>query len=280
MLSAERRSGLLLLGLCVATSSSTRAAELTKRTAEAFQRYTKCTEAHMQSELADPQHFLYFDSLPEKQKRSMLARLQSGQIVVEPMHTCDHGEQIEVPDGLVHHWLAIGFVPGATRDQAVALAQDYARHVQIYAPDVQRAQVLSHVNQHYSVDFRLYRQAIVTVVYNTEFSVDYFLPDRLRASCFARAVRIAEVQNAGKADEKELGPENNRGYLWALNLYTRYMERDNGVYIQIEFLALSRTVPRIFAWLVGPYIRSIPRDYLTHYVLATRKALSPAARPS
>ena len=45
------------------------------------------------------------------------------------------------------------------------------------------------------------------------------------------------------------------------------------MYIQIEFLGLSRSVPPVFAWLVNPYTRSVPTDYLTHYIVATRKAL-------
>lgn len=69
---------------------------------------------------------------------------------------------------------------------------------------------------------------------------------------------------------------NDPGYLWRLNLYTRYLEKDNGVYIEIEFVALSRNVPAIFAWLVNPYLRSIPREYLTNYIRATQNGLSRA----
>jgi hypothetical protein len=65
--------------------------------------------------------------------------------------------------------------------------------------------------------------------------------------------------------------------MWRLNLYTRYLQKDGGVYMQIEFLALSRSVPAIFAWLVNPYIHAIPREYLTHFLMITRKALSPGA---
>src|SRR5580704_3065526 len=53
-----------LLVLCFTCSAATRASELTQPTAEAFQRYVQRAEARMQSELADPEHFLYFDSLP------------------------------------------------------------------------------------------------------------------------------------------------------------------------------------------------------------------------
>lgn len=275
MLNAERRPLPFLLVLCVVFPSLTRATELTQPTADAFQRYVQRTELRIQGELSDSEHFLYFDSLPEKQRASMLARLQSGHVVIEPMRTRDDGKEIKVPDGLVHHWLAIAFIPGTTRDQAVALAQDYPRHPELYAPDVQRATVLSHVDQHFSVYFRFYRHAIVTAVYDTEFSADYFLPDNARGYCFTRAVRIAEVQNPGKPDERELPVGNDHGYMWRLNLYSRYMEKDNGVYIEIEFLALSRSVPAIFAWFVNPYIRSVPRDYLTNYMHVTKKALSP-----
>jgi hypothetical protein len=153
--------------------------------------------------------------------------------------------------------------------------QHYPRHPELCAPDVQRAHVLSRVDRHFSVYYRFYRHAIVTAVYNTEFGVDYFLRDGSRGYSFARSVRIAEVQNAGRPDERELPVGNDHGYMWRMNLYTRYLEKDNGVYIEIEFVALSRTIPRIFALLVNPYLRSIPREYLTNYIQATQRAVSP-----
>ena len=268
----------VLLALCFTCPAATRASELTKPTAEAFQRYVQRTEARMQSELADPEHFLYFDSLPEQRKNAMLTRLHNGQVVIEQMQTDDNGKEIKVPGGLVHHWLAIGFIPGITRDQAIDLAQDYRRHPEVYAPDVQRAQVLEHFDQHFLVSYRFYRHAIVTTVYNTEFNVDYQLPDSSRGYCSARAVRIAEVQNPGKPDEKELSVGNDHGYMWRLNLYTRYLEKDNGVYVQIEFVALSRSAPGIVAWVANPYIRSIPTAYLTNYLRTTQRALSSQER--
>jgi len=56
--------------------------------------------------------------------------------------------------------------------------------------------------------------------------------------------------------------------MWRLNLYTRYLEKDNGVYVQIEFVALSRSAPGIVGWVANPYIRSIPMAYLTNYLRA------------
>ena len=270
----QRRLLAPLLTLCLAFPYPARPIELTQPTAEAFERYVQLTEDRMQSELADPKKFLYLDSLPEKQRDSMFARLRSGYVVIEPMSTRDNGKEIRVTDGFVHHWLAIGFIPGATRDQAVALAEDYPRHPQIYVPDVQQAHVLSQNNHHFLVHYRFYRHTIVTTVYDTEFNVDYFLPDSSRGYCLARTVRIAEVQNPGKPEERELPVGSDHGYMWRLNLYTRYLEKDNGVYVQIEFVALSRSVPSMVAWLVNPYLRSVPSEYLTNYVRTTQKALS------
>ena len=274
--SARRRFLAVLLAICVGFEfpSPTGASELKQHTAQAFDRYVQLTEDRIQSEVADPGNFLHVDSLPEKERDAILERAHSGDVVIEPMRTLDKGKEIHVPDGLAHHWLAIGFLPGTTIDKAVALAQDYPRHAELYAPDVQRSRVLAHDGPHFSVYYCFYHHAVVTAVYNTEFSVDYFLPDPSRSYCFARAVRIAEVQNAGNPDEKELPVGNDHGYMWRLNLYTRYLEKDNGVYVEIEFVALSRGVPWMFAWLVNPYMRSIPRDYLTNYIHATGKALS------
>ena len=81
------------------------------------------------------------------------------------MSTRDNGKEIQVPEGLVHHW----DIPGATRDQVVALAQDYSRHPQFYAPDVQGTHVLAREDQHFSVYYRFYRHAIITAISNTKF---------------------------------------------------------------------------------------------------------------
>ena len=60
------------------------------------------------------------------------------------------------------------------------------------------------------------------------------------------------------------------GYLWRLDSFWRLEEKDGGVYVQLESIGLSRSVPAIFAWLVNPLLRSIPRRTLTDLLGATR----------
>jgi hypothetical protein len=83
-------------------------------------------------------------------------------VIIERMVTRENGRMVHIPDGMAHHWLAIGFIPGVTRDQAIAVAQNYARHAKLYAPEVQRAEILSREGQRFEVYYRFYRHALVS----------------------------------------------------------------------------------------------------------------------
>jgi len=266
-----------LLFLAALNAATTNASELKPRTAKAFQHYEELTEARIRSELSTPGQFLAIDSLPEEQRKAEIERIKSGQVYIRTLNTKENGKKIEIPDGLVHHWLAIGFIPKARLEQVLRVTQDYAHQAELFKPDVQRSELLSRDGEHFHVYFRFYRKTIVTAVYNTQFDIDFTQTDSTHEYSFARAVRIAEVRNPGEKDESERPVGNDRGYLWRLDLYTRYMEADDGVYVQIEFLGLSRSVPAIFAWIVNPYVHSVPREYLTNYVGQLKKAVAGAA---
>ncbi|MBZ5702664.1 MAG: hypothetical protein LAN84_12555 [Acidobacteriia bacterium] len=250
-----------------------RSAELKPKTIAAFQHYVELSEARMATELADPEAFLWVDRLPAERRQALRAQLLQGRVITERLETREAEKRIAVPGGLMHHWVALIFFPGVSLPQVLELQQDYAHHQEMYKPDVQRSRLVSREGNDFTVYFRFYRKAIVTAVYNTEFAVRFFPLDAGRAWSRSYSTRIAEVEDPGKPSEHEKPVGRDRGYLWRLDTYTRYQEKDGGVYMQIEFIALSRSVPAIFAWLVNPYIKSVPREYLTHLLEATRKAL-------
>ena len=268
---------LSLIFLAVLTAGEASASELKPRTVKAFDHYEQLTEARVRSELSTPGQFLAIESLPEVQKEEEISHIKSGQVYVRTLSTKENDKKIEMPDGLVHHWLAIGFIPKARLEQVLQVTQDYAHHADFFKPDVQRSELLSRDGEHYRVYFRFYRHAIVTAVYNTQFDIDFTQTDPTHEYSFARAARIAEVRNPGEKDESERLVGNDRGFLWRLDLYTRYLETSDGVFVQIEFLGLSRGVPAVFAWLVNPYVKSVPREYLTNYVNQLKKAVAGAA---
>ena len=74
--------------------------------------------------------------------------------------------------------------------------------------------------------------------------------------------------------EHGLAVGNDHGYVWRLFSYWRIEQKDGGVYVQVESIAVSRSVPTIWAWLVNPLLRSIPRTGISNVLDATRKAVS------
>ncbi len=255
------------------TVSPAHAAELKPQTAEAFARYILSAEERMNRELRGGGAFLWVDRQPEAERQKLYAQLRQGQTLVERVEQRGD-EPVEVPGGLVHDWVALCFIPGATLEQALAVLQDYDSHQNIYKPDVQRSKLLSRQGDDFQFYMQLYQKKIVSAVLNAQFEAHYARLGAARANSLARSTRIAEVENPGEPGERERPVGNDRGFLWRLNSYWRFAESDGGVYVQLESIALSRRVPAIFAWLVNPLLRSIPRDHLTHVLNSTRSAVT------
>ena len=256
-----------LLGAVPAES----AADLQPGTIAAFDRYIKVTEA--QAARAD---FLWVDSLPEPQRRARRDELGSGTLLIEPLKTLDDRSEIPIPDGLVHHWVGTIFVPGATVDQAVALLQDYNRHSEVYRPYVVQSKILGRDGELFRVHLRFSMTKVITVVVNTEHEARFRRDAPDRAQSRIHSTRVAQVEDAGRPNERELPVGRDGGYLWRLNSYWRFLERDGGTYVQCESISLTRGIPFGFGWMIRPFVTSIPRESLEFTLNTTRKAL---ARP-
>jgi hypothetical protein len=198
--------------------------------------------------------------------------------VIERLRSREDGKEIEAPDGLIHHWLGIVFVPGGTTSAAVALLKDYDRHADIYKPAVERSRVLEHDGDHYRVFLRFFMKKVISVTINSDHEARFTRVDGARAHSRVVSTRVQEVANAGTPQERELPVGNDGGYLWRINSYWRFLERDGGVYVQCESVTLSRDVPFGLGWLIGPFVTSIPRESLTFTLQTTRAALAAGAR--
>jgi hypothetical protein len=66
---------------------------------------------------------------------------------------------------------------------------------------------------------------------------------------------------------------NDHGFLWRLDSYWRFEERDGGVYIECEAISLTRDIPTGLAWLIEPIIRQLPQESLVNTLRATRNAV-------
>jgi hypothetical protein len=248
------------------------AAVLKQETIAAFDRYVDVTEARMAADQKDGR-FLALDALPEDERAKIYSSVQQGEVYIAPLRTLDNGQKIKIPSGAIHHWVGVVFIPKATISQVVDVVTDYPDQARFYNPDIQLSKLLEQTGDDFKIYFRLYSKSMVTVVYNANFDARNIRVDETRLESRSCSTRIAEVANPGTPDEHEYAVGNDHGYLWRLNDYWRMQEKDDGTYVQIEAVELSRGVPLEFAWLVGSLADSLPRKTLTRLLNATRHAV-------
>jgi hypothetical protein len=179
----------------------------------------------------------------------------------------------KVPGGLIHDWIGSAFLPGATVAKTLALVQDYNRHKEFYKPEVADSRILAHDDNHFRIYLRLVKKQVITVVLATEHDVQYQPAGPLRWRSKSRTTKIAEVNDAGKPGEREQPPGTGHGFLWRLNSYWRFEERDGGTWVECEAVSLTRDVPLGLGLIIEPIIRNLPKDSLDHTLRSTRAEL-------
>jgi hypothetical protein len=264
----------LLVGL-LALAPAMNAARVEQRaeTVEAFERYVRLTDERNDGELRRGTGWLWIDGLPEKDRDEAYGELARGEVKIKKLETFDRGTAIACPEGLIHHWVGAIFIPGARVDDVLRILQDYEHHASYYAPDVERAKLLARDGDRFRVFLRFRRKKIITVVLDTEHEVHYVRDAAGLAHSRSSAVRIAQVENAGAADEREKKPGDDDGFMWKMETWWRVEAGEGGVYVQSEVASLTRGIPAGLGWMIGPFVTSIPRESLTFTLEATRKAV-------
>jgi len=174
---------------------------------------------------------------------------------------------------MIHHWEGLVFIRGARLNDVLRVLEDYDHHAKYYAPDVVRSRIDARDGDRFRVSLRFRRQKVITVVLNTEHEVTYYHDTAIRAHSRSSATHVGEVENPGKANEREKPREDDNGFLWGMETWWRMEERDDGVYVQSEVVSLSRDVPAGLGWMIGPFVTAVPRESLTFTLEATRKAV-------
>lgn len=253
------------------------AATLKPDTIAAFDKYVNLTDARNNEELRRKTNLLWIDGLPERERAQAYEALKRGEVKMQRLETRGDGEKIRCPGGMIHHWIGVVFIPGAKLPDVLAGLQDYDHHAQYYAPDVEQSKIESHDDNHFLVFLRFRRHKVITLVLNTQHDVRYFRDSAAQEHSRSSAIRIAEVKNAGKRNEREKPPGKDGGYLWRMETWWRMEERDGGVYVQSEVVSLTRDIPAGLGWLIEPFVTSIPEETLTFTLEATRRAVTSSA---
>ncbi len=258
-------SSLASLVLFLATVPGLTTVDLQPHTAAAFDDYIRNAEERFNREVHGGT-FLWASG-----DAARLRRVRAGEAVAEPFAA---SADIEVRDGMIHDWVGAVFIPGVTLEKVIAEAQDYDSHKRLYGPELQESKLIDRNGDEFDIYLRLLKKEVITVVLNTNHHVRYYPLESARYYSVSHSTRIAEVENPGHPGEFELPPGHDHGFLWRLNSYWRFEQRDGGVYVECEAISLTRAVPDVFAWIVNPIVRTLPRDSLTNTLRNFKAAMA------
>lgn len=246
------RSILLTLAAFLTTPVLSFAAHLSRPAEDAFESYIANVEVRLQKQ------------------RSSTALELSGDIGIEPVN----GGTWEVHGGLLHHWRGAALVPDASAEEMLALLRDYNHLSRHYAPEVISSRALNNTGPLATFAMRFTKRRVITVVLDAEFETESGLDGSSRGYSISRSTHIWQIDQFGTAQEHRRPEGSDDGFLWRLNSYWSFVERRDGLLMEIEAVSLTRDVPAGLGWLIGPMIKTLPRASLEFTLTATKDALA------
>lgn len=242
------------------------AASLEPATSKAWEEYIESANLRMEQRLAPGNPFLWVDEMPDR-----LAAVRGGEIVVSPI-----GPQNpkKVPSGLIHDWIGAAFIPRVTLNDVMAVARDYARYKEIYQPTVvdSKAIATGETKDRYSLVL-MNKSLFLKTAFDSDCESSYVQVDARRAYGVTRTTRVQEIEEYGSSAQRLLREGEGSGVIWRLFGITRFVERDGGVFVELEVIGLSRDIPGSLRWLVAPMVRRVSRGSLSTSLRQTETAV-------
>jgi hypothetical protein len=257
--------GLLVSWLFTAAPSCA-VAEPPQAALSAFNSYIGAVEARLERQHRSQAGFLVSLASPAQAGQ----RLRQGDLIVDQL-TPSTGTEFD--GAMLHHWRGTAFAPGATTADFERLMKDFDAYPKHYSPQVLQAKVLSRQGDHFQATMRVRQRHILTVVMDTAYDIVFGQLDARHGYSISRSTQIWEIASPGTVSERALTSSEEHGFLWRLNTYWSYEERDGGLYMQIESVTLTRSIPTGLGWAIGPFVESVPRESLEFTLRSTCNAL-------
>jgi putative flippase GtrA len=262
---------MLLVGSAAFADTGNESVELRAATLQAWAAYERQVDGRLKASTVDGSLFFALDAFGVKGWRESAT---SGRIW---MHRLERplpaGGTVDVPDGKIHHWAGAVFVPGMTLQAVLQHLTSQAGRESEYYDDVIASRLIGRQGDSHRVFLKLRRTKVVTVTYNTEHAVEFTRLGTSRATARSVSTRIAELADAGTANEREKPDGSDQGFLWRLNAYWRYEAVSGGVLIECESISLSRDVPAVLKWFIGGMVEGVARDSLERTLTSLKRAL-------
>jgi hypothetical protein len=253
-----------LLLICAPALSG--AAELTGETLQAWQDYIRSANFRMEERLQGRLPFLWIDESTDRSRR-----VRAGEVLVSPAG--DHSP-IRAPKGLIHDWMGAALIPNAGLEDIFAVVRDYNRYREFYKPLVIDSKSLGGDGTDYRFSLLMLNKSLFAkTALASDWTDRYTRVDDRRWYSIAYSTRVDEIEKYGSPGERILPLNEGSGYIWRLYSFSRFEQRDNGVYIELEVIALSRDIPGALRWLIDPIVRRVSRGSLLTSLIETRAAV-------
>ncbi len=257
---------LSLLLYLVASPVEAKAATLQSETIAAWEDYVRAVDANLQARVSRGGSFLW--TLEDAERA---ARVRNGEIVVAP---APGQNPKKVPGGLIHHWMGALFLPTVKLQDVLEVTNDYDHYKEFYRPSVVQSKTIARSGSDDRFSMLLMNKAffLKTALDTDYLSTNVRLDDR-RVYSISKTTRVQEVDDYGRPGAHLVPEGEGGGYLWKLYSIARFEQRDNGVYLEFEVIALSRDVPSALRFVVDPIVRRVSRNSLLISLQQTEQAV-------
>ncbi len=253
---------IVALGMALSVAQ---AASLKPEAAKAWEDYLESASGGIRERANPFAGFLQIDAMP-----AMAAKVHRGQIVVAP--AAAHIPK-KVPSGLIHDWIGTAFLANTRIDDVVAIVRDYPKYTEVYAPHVLQSRVISTGETADLFSVVLMNKSVLSkTALDCDYETTFVRVDDRRMYSITQAKRIQEIADYGTAKQHTLPEGEGTGLIWRLYSISRFEEREDGLYVETEAMALSRDIPAALRLVVEPIVRRVSREALETALRQTANA--------
>jgi hypothetical protein len=184
----------------------------------------------------------------------------------------------KIPSGVIHDWLGAAFIANTMLNQVLSFLRDYDRYKEFYAPTVIDSRVVARGNSEDRFSMVLMNKSLfLKAALDSDYQCTYVRVSNRRWYGTTESTRVQEIENYGAASQRALREGEGSGFIWRLFSITRFEERDGGVYVELEAIALSRDIPSSLRWILEPIVSRISRTSLITSLRQTEAAVRSGA---
>ena len=241
------------------------AASLKPEAAKAWDDYVESANGDIRERTNAPAGFLKIDATP-----AVAAKVHDGQIVVSP--AAAHIPK-RVPSALIHDWIGTAFLANETMKDVVSIVRDYPKYTEVYAPHVLESRVISTGETVDLFSVVLINKSVLSkTALDCDYETTFVRVDARRMYSITQAKRIQEIADYGTSKQHAFPEGEGTGLIWRLYSVSRFEEREDGLFIETEAMALSRDIPSALRLLVEPIVRRVSREALETALRQTANA--------